>query len=410
MTLQNDRTGEGPLCGVLRILEIGHFVAAPFCCRLLADLGADVIKIEPPSGDPVRGWGEQRDGHSLWWSVHGRNKRSVAVNLKSEDGRQVALDLAHSCDVVVENFRPGHLARLGLSDEALRGDNPDRIIAHISGFGQDGPYRDRPAFGVIGEAMGGMRHLTNHPPQESDLPPVRVGFSIGDSLAGMYTAIGILAALAGRRTEGAATRTIDVALTESVLSLMEGMLPEYSALGVVREPAGSRLKSTAPTSTYPSAEGDWVLIAANSDLLFARLCELMERPDLLADPRYATNEARVANVETLDAAITAWSRVLSTADILAVLDRGKVPSSKIFTIADCAEDPQYRARGMVREVSDPTLGPLLHPGIVPRINEMPGGIRWTGPEVGAHTDEVLIGLLGYSSAQLNALRDGNAVA
>ncbi|WP_111735691.1 CaiB/BaiF CoA transferase family protein [Roseovarius amoyensis] len=409
MSTQNDTTGHGPLRGV-RILEIGHFVAAPFCCRLLADLGADVIKIEPPGGDPVRGWGEQRDGHSLWWSVHGRNKRSVAVNLKSKDGRQVALDLARSCDVVVENFRPGHLARLGLSDEMLRGENPDRVIAHVSGFGQDGPYRDRPAFGVIGEAIGGMRYLTNHPPGESDLPPVRVGVSIGDSLAGMYAAIGILAALAGRGTEGAAARTIDVALTESVLSLMEGMLPEYSALGQVREPAGSRIKSTAPTSAYPSAEGDWVLIAANSDLLFGRLCELINRPDLLTDPRYATNEARVANVEPLDAAITAWSKVLSTADLLAVLDRAQVPSSKIFTIADCAEDPQYRARGMVREVSDPALGPLLHPGIVPRINEAPGGIRWTGPEIGAHTEEVLTELLGYNNAQLKALRDGGAVA
>src|SRR5215470_895075 len=247
---------QGLLSG-LRVLEIGHFVAAPFCTRLLADLGADVIKIEPPSGDPVRQWGKQLNGHSLWWSLHGRNKRSVTLNLKHPKAAGIVLQLAARCDALVENFRPGQLARLGLSEDSLRQARPDLVVAHISGFGQDGPYRDRAAFGVIGEAIGGLRYLCDHPPGTTDLPPVRVGISIGDSLAGLYAAFGIMAALWQRDRTGGdrQARTLDVALTESVLSMMEGLLPEYSVFGSVRQPIGSRIPTAAPSNAYPTRDG-----------------------------------------------------------------------------------------------------------------------------------------------------------
>ena len=268
--------GHGPLSG-LRVLEIGHFVAAPFCTRLLGDLGADVIKIEPPGGDPVRQWGKQLDGNALWWSAHARNKRCITLNLKHPKARDIVLRLVESCDALVENFRPGQLAKLGLGKEALQQARPDLVIARISGFGQDGPYRDRAAFGVIGEAIGGLRHLTNHPPGTTDLPPVRVGISIGDSLAGLYAAFGIMAALWQRDRRGGdgRARTMDIALTEAVLSMMEGMLPEYGALGLVRQPTGSRIPTAAPSNAYPTQDGKWILIAANSDPLFAKLTALM---------------------------------------------------------------------------------------------------------------------------------------
>src|SRR5688572_19601481 len=282
----------------LRILEIGHFVAAPFCTRLLGDLGADIIKIEPPSGDPVRQWGKQLDGNALWWSAHARNKRCITLNLKHPKAAGIVLRLVESCDALVENFRPGQLGKLGLDKEVLQQARPDLVIAHISGFGQDGPYRDRAAFGVIGEAIGGLRHLTNHPPGTTDLPPVRVGVSIGDSLAGLYAAFGVMAALWQRDKVGgdAAGRSIDVALTESVLSMMEGMLPEYGALGKIKQPGGGGIATAAPTNAYPTRDGSWVLIAANSEPLFAKFAALIGRPELVGAPGYDGNRARVQNV------------------------------------------------------------------------------------------------------------------
>ena len=396
--------GTGLLSG-LRVLELGHFVAAPFCTRLLADLGADVIKIEPPgSGDPVRQWGMQVDGHSPWWSLHGRNKRSVTLNLKHPKAAGLVLKMAAGCDALVENFRPGGLAKMGLGAEALRAARPDLVVAHISGFGQDGPYRDRAAFGVIGEAMGGLRYLTNHPPGGSDLPPVRVGVSIGDSLAGLYAAFGVMAALwqRDRKAGDGRGRTLDVALTESVLSLMEGLLPEYGASGSVRQPTGSRIATAAPTSAYRTRDGKWVLIAANSDPLFARLAALIGQPGLAADPRFSGNPARVRNVEELDAIITAWTQGFDAAEVDARLTGADIPCTLVYTAAEVAADPQFRHRGMVQAVEDPLTGPLLHPGIVPRIPESPGAIRWPGPAVGAHTDEVLaeLGLLPEDIAGL----------
>lgn len=395
-----------PLSG-LRVLEIGHFVAAPFATRLLADLGADVIKIEPRAGDPVRQWGEQVDGHSLWWSVHGRNKRSVTLNLKDRRAIDIVLGLVETCDAVVENFRPGQLAKLGLGPDALRARRPDLVITHISGFGQSGPYRDRAAFGVIGESLGGLRYLTDNPPGVSDLPPVRVGVSIGDSLAGLYAAFGLVAALWQRDRPGGdgGGRTIDVALTESVLSLMEGMLPEYGRLGRVRQPTGGGIATAAPTNAYPTSDGAFVLIAANSEPLFARLMALVGRSDLVGAPGYAGNQARVQNAAALDALIGDWTRRLDTATLIEVLTAADIPSSKVYTAADIAADPQYIARGMVREVPDALFdGPVLHPGVVPHFGGEAAAIRWPGPAIGAHTDEVLGSLPGLDAARLGELR------
>lgn len=387
-----------PLAG-LKVLELGHYIAAPFCTRILADLGAEVIKVEPPGGDPFRGWGAAKDGHSVWFSIHGRNKLSVELDLKRR--RDVALKLAARADVLVENLRAGQLERLGLGPEVLHGVNPRLVIARISGYGQDGPYRDKPAFGAIGEAMGGLRHLTAHPAGASDLPPPRCGISISDDLAGMYAAIGLLAAVWQR--DGAGTgqgRVIDVNLVDSVFSLMEGMLPEYALDGRIRQPAGAAIPTAAPTNTYPCADGKWLAIAGNSDLIFARLAAAIGRPELATHPDYATNALRCANREALDAAIAAWTRTLPAAEAEAVLEAAEVPCSRLYDIADCAADPHFRARGAVLEVTDPLIGPTLHPGPAIRLDgETPEAVlRWPGPAVGAHTEYVLHELLGLPRA------------
>jgi len=399
-------TASAGLLSGLRILEIGHFVAAPFCTRLLADLGAEVIKIEPPSGDPVRQWGKQINGQSLWWSLHGRNKRSMTLNLKHPKAAAIVLRLVASCDALVENFRPGQLEKLGLGEQALKAARPDLVVAHISGFGQDGPYRDRAAFGVIGEAIGGLRYLSDHPPGTSALPPVRVGISIGDSVAGVFAAFGIMAALWKRDRLGGDRhgRSLDVALTDSILSLMEGMLPEYSALGVIREPTGSRIPTAAPSNAYPTKDGKWILIAANSEPLFGRLARLMERPELIDDPRFKGNQARVAHVKELDAVIAAWTRRFAAAEADAILSKADIPCTLVYTAAECAADPQFRHRGMVREVEDPLFGSVLHAGVVPHVPENPGQVRWPGPPVGAHTEEVLSDLLGLRPQEIESLR------
>ena len=400
-----ETASHGPLTG-LRVLEIGHFVAAPFCTRVLGDLGADIIKIEPPAGDPVRQWGAQIDGNSLWWSIHGRNKRSVTVNLKAPGASDLVLALAARCDAVVENFRPGQLERLGLGDAVMRSARRDLVIAHISGYGQDGPYRDRAAFGVIGEAIGGLRYLTDHEPGTTDLPPVRVGVSIGDSLAGLYAAFGIVSAVWQRdRAAGDGKgRTMDVALSEAVLSMTEGMLPEYAALGKIRQPTGSRIPTAAPSSAYPCSDGKWILIAANSEPLFARLSRLIGRPELLQEQRFANNRVRVENVVELDELIESWTRSLPVDQIERKLNDADIPSTRVYSAAECAADPQFRHRGMVREVDDRLFGKVLHLGIVPHVPDDPGKIRWAGPAVGEHTDEVLSDILGMQRAEIAAMR------
>lgn len=398
-------TAEGGLLSGLRVLEIGHFVAAPFATRLLGDLGADVIKIEPRDGDPVRQWGAQVDGKSLWWSMHGRNKRSVVLDLKAKQGQEILLRLVEHCDVLVENFRPGQLARWGLGAEKLRTARPDLVIAHISGYGQDGPYSDRPAFGVIGEAIGGLRYLTNHPPGTSALPPVRVGVSIGDSVAGLYAAFGVMAALWQRdRTRGDGMgRTLDVALTESIFSMMEGMLPEYGALGKIKQPTGGAIATAAPSNAYPSADDGWILIAANSDALFAKLAALIGQPGIAASPDYLDNPSRVRNATALDSIISGWTRQRNLGELESILNAADIPNSRAYTAEDCARDPQYLHRGMIRQVPDPAFGSVLHAGVVPHVLESPGTIRWAGPSIGHHTEEVLIGLAGVTESDLKQL-------
>ncbi|HSF93805.1 MAG TPA: CaiB/BaiF CoA-transferase family protein [Thermohalobaculum sp.] len=398
----------GPLAG-LRIVEFGHFIAAPFCTRLLADLGAEVIKVEGPEGDPVRAWGAQHQGRSVWWSVHGRNKKSVTLNLKDPAARDIALALVAKSDAVVENFRPGLMERFGLAPEAMAKARPGCILARISGYGQTGPDRMMPAFGVIGEAKGGIRHLTGYPKDVTDLPPVRTGVALADSLAGLYAAFGVLAALYERRENlpGTPVRIIDVALTESVFSFLEGIIPEYGFTGAVRQPAGSYIPTAAPTNAYRSREGAWVLIAANSDPLFSRLAVAMERPDLLENPDYADNKARVAHVTALDAEIAAWTERLAAAEIFGRLEAAGIPCSKIYDIADIAADRQYRAREALRQVFDPQFGrEMLHPAPMPRFDDTaPGGdIFWPGPPIGAHNEQVYGELLGLNPETLAEMK------
>ena len=384
----------GPL-EKLKIIEIGHYIAGPFCTRILADLGAEVIKIEPPGGDPFRGWGAAVNGNSVWFSIHGRNKLSIVLDLKRD--RDTVLKLAARADVLVENLRAGQLERLQLGPDTLQAINPRLVIARISGYGQDGPYRDKPAFGAIGEAIGGLRHLTGHPAGSSDLPPPRCGISISDDLAGMYAAIGLLSALWER--DAAATgkgRVIDVNLVDSVFSLMEGMLPEFAMDGRVRQPAGAAIPTASPTNTYPCADGKWLCIAGNSDLIFARLMAAIHRPELAANPDYATNSLRCANRAPLDAAISAWTRTLPARDAEAILEQADVPCSRLYDIADCAGDPHFLARKAVQTIDDPLVGRTLHPGPAIRLDgDAPEHVvRWPGPAPGAHTDHVLHELLG----------------
>jgi formyl-CoA transferase len=385
-----------PLTG-LKVVELGHYIAGPFATRLLADLGAEVIKVEPPGGDPIRGWGFQHNGHPVWFSIHGRNKLSVTLDLKQPEDKAKLLKLVARADALVENYRPGYLERIGLGPEVLRAENKGLVIARVSGYGQDGPYRDKPSFGAIGEAMGGLRHLTAHPGQ-TDLPPPRCGISIADDIAGMYAAMALLAACWGRdagasRGEG---RTIDVDLVSSVFSLMEGMLPEYGLTGRIRQPAGAAIPTAAPTNTYLCADGKWLCIAGNSDAIFQRLMAVIGRPDLATDPRMATNAGRCEHRAELDDAISAWSRTLAAKDAEEALEKAEVPASRLYDIADCANDPHFRARDWVMEVEDPNIGPLLHPAAPFRFDGIPPRdmIRWTGKPAGADNDLVFRELLG----------------
>ena len=382
----------GPLVG-LKVLEIGHYIAGPFATRILADLGAEVVKIEPPGGDPIRSWGASANGHSVWFSVHGRNKLSVTLDLKRE--RDLALRLAARADVLVENLRPGGIERLGLGPDVLHRENPGLVIARVSGYGQDGPYRDRPSFGAIGEALGGLRHLTGYPPGTTDLPPPRCGISISDDLAGLYAVIGLLAALwqrdSGRAAHPRPTgRVIDVNLVESVLSLMEGMLPEYALDGRIRQPSGAAIRTAAPSNTYPTKDGRWLCIAGNSDPIFQRLSAVLGQPALAADPRFIDNPARVAHAAELDRLIGEWTRAHTAAEAEALLEEAEVPASRLYDIADCAADPHLLARGAIQKVDDPLIGHTLHPGPAIRFDGDPPSsvISWPGPAAGAHNDYV----------------------
>lgn len=403
-----------PLLRDLRVLELGHYIAAPFATRVLADLGADVIKVEPSGGgDPVRKWGHQEGDGSLWWSVHGRNKRSVTLNMRAPEAKDIVLALAAQCDVVVENYKSGQLEKWGLTPQAFEAARPGLVMVRISGYGQTGPRAKQAGFGVIGEAQGGLRYLSNHPPDVSDLPPVRVGVSVGDSVAGLYGALGALAAVIDQRASGRKEiRVVDVALGEAVLTLMEGIVPEYGFLGDVRQPAGSRLPTAAPSNAYKTRDGAWLLIAANSEPLFAALCDVMGRPELVDDSRFGNNPDRVRNVDALDAIIGAWCATVDAGDAEARLEGANIPASRIYTAADIVADRQYRERRMITSVHDPRIGAdILHPGVVPVVEglDRDAQIRWPGPTVGQHNSAVYEGLLGMSGDRLAELQEKGVI-
>jgi crotonobetainyl-CoA:carnitine CoA-transferase CaiB-like acyl-CoA transferase len=379
----------GPLTGV-RVLELGSFIAGPFAGQLLGDYGADVIKIEAPDdGDPMRRWGVTRDGDSLWWPTIGRNKRSVVLDLKQERDRVLARRLASKCDVVLENFRPGVLDKLGLDYATLAADNPQLVMTHISGFGQTGPLASQAGFGSIGEAMGGIRHTTGSP----DRPPSRAGISLGDALASVFGVIGTVAALYAARVTGKG-QEVDVALYEAVAALMESTMADYELGGVTRTRSGPVLPGVAPSNVYPTADDADVVIAGNADAVFARLCKAMGEPQLADDTRFATHSARGANADELDELIASWTSTMPCAHVLAILDEHGVPAGRIFTAPDMLSDPQYLARDMVRRVTSAQGWDVPMTGIVPRFTSTPGEIRHPGPRLGEHTDQVLRELLG----------------
>ena len=384
----------GPLAG-LKVVELGQLIAGPFAAKTLADFGAEVIKIEPPGvGDPLRQWRLMHNGTSVWWQVQSRNKQSVALDLKDVAAREIVRRLIDEADVLVENFKPGMMEGWGLGYDALSATNPGLIMLRISGYGQTGPYKDRPGFGVVAEAMGGLRHLTAEPGRV----PVRVGVSIGDTLASLHGVIGILMALQHRHASVSVEapkgrgQVVDVALYEAVFNCMESLLPEYSAFGAVREPAGSALPGIAPSNAYPCADG-WVLVAGNGDSIVKRLMKAIGRDDLGTDAALAGNAGRVARVAEIDAAIGAWTAPRHVVDVLAVLNAAAVPAGRIYTAKDIAEDPHYRARGMIQTVTTADGLSLEVPGIVPKLSLTPGAITRRAPRLGEDTDVVLRALV-----------------
>ncbi len=388
----------GPLTGV-RVLELGSFIAGPFAGQLLGDYGADVIKIEAPgTGDPMRKWGVVQDGESLWWPGIARNKRSVAIDLRDERGRNLLPALASQCDIVIENFRPGRLEDWNLGYDVLSADNPQLVLVHISGFGQTGPLARNAGFGSVGEAMGGIRHTTGSP----DRPPSRSGISLGDALASMFGVIGALSALTGARTTGVG-QEVDVAIYEAVAALMESTMADYELAGITRSRSGSVLPGVAPSNVYPTADGGEVIIAGNADSVFVRLCQAMGRDDLATDERYATHEARGVNMDVLDRLIGAWTGTHDTRPLLELLEHHGVPAGQIFTAKEMLSDPHYAARGMVQRMLNSSGVEVPMTGVVPRFTATPGEIRSAGPTLGEHTDVVLRELAGLDASEVAEL-------
>jgi formyl-CoA transferase len=393
-----------PLQGI-RVLELGTLIAGPYASSLLAQFGAEVIKIEPPGvGDPLRRWRKLHGDTSLWWSTQSRNKKSLTLNLKSPQGQSIVKELVAQADIVIENFRPGTLEEWGLGWDDLSAINPKLVMVRVSGYGQTGPYSQRPGFAAIAESFGGLRHVSGFP----DLPPVRSGISLGDSLASLYGTIGALLALfhvQARKGEG---QLVDVALYESVFAVMESLIPEYAVQGFVRERSGSSLPGVSPSNTYRCGDGHYIIIAGNGDAIFKRLMRAMQRDDLATDPRLAQNDGRVKHNDELDAAIGAWAQTLSLTDALARLHAADVPCDRIYTAADIHVDPHYRARNMIVPATLPDGTPVDMPGIVPKLSRTPGHIHHLGPALGEHTNEVLQGL-GLGGTAIEQLRQTGVV-
>ncbi|MBD8723366.1 CoA transferase [Oxalobacteraceae sp. CFBP 13708] len=400
----NNSIPDGALRGV-RVIEMGQLIAGPFAGKTMGEFGADVIKIEAPgSGDPLRNWRMIKEGTSVWWQVQSRNKRSIALDLRSAEGQDIARKLIAEADVLIENFRPGTLEGWGMGWDALSAINPGLVMLRISGYGQTGPYRDLPGFGAIGEAMGGLRHLTGEP----DRVPVRCGVSIGDTLAALHGTIGVLTALYHRKVNGGKGQVIDVALHEAVFNVMESLLPEYSAFGAVREAAGSALPGIAPSNAYRCNDG-YVLIAGNGDSIFKRLMAVIGRDDLAHDPALSGNAGRVVRVAEIDAAISVWTATRPITEVLDLLGSARVPAGKVYTAKDIAEDPHYRARDMILAQTTRDGYELEVPGVVPKLLGTPGSVRTSAPGLGDDTDGVLREL-GLSEPDIAALRTKGVIA
>ena len=395
-----------PLQGV-RVVEMGSLLAGPFCGQILGDFGAEVIKVEPPGkGDPMREWGRHRkEGHTLWWPIIARNKKSVTLNLREGEGQELARRLVETADVLVENFRPGTMERWGLGYEELSTTNPGLVMVRVSGYGQTGPYKDQAGFGSIGEAMGGIRHVTGFP----DRPPPRVGISLGDSLAATFGALGAVTALYNREARGGRGQVVDVAIYEAVLALMESTIPEYALTGHIRGRTGAILPFVAPSNTYPTSDGDYVVIGANADTVFGRFAKALGHPEWAESERYATHNARGENQHELDELISAWTRERTAQEVIEVMREASVPAGKLFTAEDMLSDEHYAARQNIVEVEDPDIGPFPMQDVVPRLTETPGSVRWTGPKLGQHNDEVFKEALGLSEEDLRGLRERGIV-
>jgi len=384
--MHTEATGSMEALKGIKVIELGQLIAGPFAGKTLAEFGADVIKVEPAgTGDPLRKWRLLRDGTSVWWEVQSRNKRSVELDLRSEEGQAVVRALAREADVLIENFKPGTLEGWGLGWEDLHALNPRLVMLRISGYGQTGPYRQKPGFGVLGEAMGGLRYLTGEPGRV----PVRTGISIGDTLSAIHGVMGVMMALYHRDARGGTGQMVDVALYESVFNVMESLVPEYDAFGVVRERSGSALPGIAPTNAYRCLDGGYALIAGNGDSIFRRLMATVGRDDLGNDPALAQNDGRVARVQEIDAAIEAWTLQRPLAEVLETLDRASVPAGRIYSVADIVQDPQYLAREMVVEARASDGSTLKVPGVVPKLSSTPGRIARPAPKLGEHTQEVV---------------------
>ncbi|MDM5200857.1 CoA transferase [Fictibacillus enclensis] len=390
----------------LRVLELGTLIAGPFSGRLLGDFGAELIKVEPPGkSDPMRNWGNSKEGTGLWWPVQSRNKKSITLNLRDEEGQKILKELVKQTDIIIENFRPGTMEKWNLSYEELSEINPRLIMVRTSGYGQTGPYRHRAGFGSVGEAMGGLRNVTGFP----DRPPSRIGVSIGDTLAALFATIGCLIAVHERESSGRG-QVVDTALYESVFSVMESMIPDYLLAGYVRERMGNILPGVAPSNIYFTKDKTYIVIGANADGVFRRLCEAMGQPELADDPKYATHGARGEHMKELDLLIEEWTKTLDAKESLAILDKKGVPSGLIYTAKEVLEDPQYKEREMIVNVEHPTLGQFPMPGVVPKLSRTPGKVKYPGAEtMGKHNCEIYGELLGYSEDKLMELQERQVI-